>query len=84
MDLAKLWAVEAATVIGLILVVRALLQVAIALFNGALVQFRWIVDLRQYSILVSSISPGSAIYCLSLADGWYFETLLSGQTSDSR
>ncbi|MBD2465345.1 M48 family metalloprotease [Oscillatoria sp. FACHB-1407] len=49
-DLAKLWAVEAATVVVLVLVVRALLQVAISLWNIAVVEFRGIVDLREHVI----------------------------------
>lgn len=49
-DLASLWAVELVTVVAMVFVVRTLVQGAIALFNSALVQFRWVIDLRQYTI----------------------------------
>ncbi|MDX2213590.1 MAG: M48 family metalloprotease [Oculatellaceae cyanobacterium bins.114] len=76
-DVAKLWAVEAATVVVLVLVVRALLQVAIALLNGAFVQFRWMIDLRQYTIFADPFwFVVLVLGLLFIASPWLMDSIL--------
>ncbi|HEY9619001.1 MAG TPA: M48 family metalloprotease [Crinalium sp.] len=77
MDLAKLWALEAGTVVALILVIRVLFQGAIAALNQVFGRVMWPIDLREYVIYSDPFGLSLAIVVvLFLASPWLLDQIL--------